>query len=107
MTLAVAKVLRVFLDDLHRPRYGYELMQITGYPSGKVYPILARLEAAEWLVREKEDIDPSVEGRPARYHYRLSEKGAATAQHDLAILSQQLAPPPVRLRGLRPEGGRA
>jgi hypothetical protein len=43
MTLAVAAVLRVFLDDPDAPRYGYELMRRTGFPSGKLYPILARL----------------------------------------------------------------
>src|SRR5262249_52308029 len=60
VTVAVACVLRVFLDDVGAPRYGYELMRLTGYPSGKLYPILARLEAAGWLDAQFEDIDPKV-----------------------------------------------
>jgi DNA-binding PadR family transcriptional regulator len=93
ITMAVARVLREFLADVHRQRYGYDLMQVTGYPSGKLYPILARLVDAGWLVREQEDIDRVRAGRPARYLYRLSEEGAQATQHELAAISEQLAPP--------------
>ena len=44
VTVAVARVLREFVADASEPRYGYELMQLTGFPSGKLYPILARLQ---------------------------------------------------------------
>ena len=54
MTIAVARVLREFLADVGEPRYGYELMQSTEFPSGKLYPILARLQHAGWLCRERE-----------------------------------------------------
>jgi PadR family transcriptional regulator, regulatory protein PadR len=107
LTVAVATVLRVFLDDVAGSRYGYELMQLTGYPSGKLYPILARLEAAGWLDRQWEQIDPSVERRPARCLYRFSKEGAARARNELALLHQQLAPRPRGRRLLRPDGGRA
>lgn len=100
MTLAVARVLREFLADLSRPRYGYELMKLTKFPSGKLYPVLSRLVDAGWLIREREDIDASEAGRPARYMYRLSEEGAVAAQHELAGLSEQLAPPEGQLQGL-------
>jgi PadR family transcriptional regulator PadR len=93
ITIAVARVLRAFLSDVSRPRYGYDLMQETGYPSGKLYPILARLAEAGWLTREREDVDSVRVGRPARYIYRLSEQGALATLHELAAITEQLAPP--------------
>lgn len=37
ITATVGKVLRVFLDDVTAPRYGFELMQRTGLASGTLY----------------------------------------------------------------------
>ena len=93
MTIAVARVLRAFLDDVSKPRYGYDLMRETGYPSGKLYPILARLQKAGWLEREREAIDPAVERRPARTLYRLSSAGAVAARQELAALAAELGQP--------------
>ncbi|MEO3973266.1 helix-turn-helix transcriptional regulator [Streptomyces sp. CAU 1734] len=108
MTVAVAKVLRVFLEDPSQPRYGYELMRVTGFPSGKLYPIAARLQAAGWLIKEEEDVDPSAAGRPPRRMYRLSPGGIAAARLELAALSEQLRPPPARgIRGVPLPGGEA
>lgn len=105
--MAVARVLREFLDDVSKPRYGYELMQVTGYASGKLYPILSRLAVAGWLIREREDVESSRAGRPVRYTYRLSQHGAMAAQSELATLRGQLAPQPSSARPqpcLRPDG---
>jgi DNA-binding PadR family transcriptional regulator len=109
LTLGVVQVLRAFLDDVSEPRYGYDLMRQTGFPSGKLYPILSRLHRAGWLVRENEAVDPAVEGRPARVVYRLSAAGAPAARSQLAALAQQLRPPePARpTRRLHPERGSA
>jgi PadR family transcriptional regulator PadR len=104
MTIAVAAVLRIFLDDITRPRYGYELMRATGYPSGKLYPVLARLERAGWLTKELEDIDPATEGRPARRLYRISAEAVQAARSELATLSAQLQPPARQPHRLRPQG---
>jgi PadR family transcriptional regulator, regulatory protein PadR len=90
ITVAVAQLLAVFLDEDSQPRYGYELMQATGFPSGKIYPILGRLTRAGWLTRVREDIDPAKEGRPARYIYRLTEHGTREARYELAVLRQNL-----------------
>jgi PadR family transcriptional regulator len=106
ITVAVARVLREFLLEPTEARHGYELMQVTGYPSGKLYPILARLVRAGWLTRDREIIDPAREGRPARYLYHLTAAGAESARYELAALSEQLAPPPAVRPRLRPEGGR-
>jgi DNA-binding PadR family transcriptional regulator len=107
MNLTVAKVLRVFLEDVSQPRYGYELMRRTGFPSGKLYPVLARLERAGWLTKELESIDPSIEGRPPRRMYRISVEGIRAARYELAALSEELRPPSWTGERLQPEGGHA
>jgi PadR family transcriptional regulator PadR len=94
MTVAVATVLRAFLAEPAEPAYGYNLMQVTGYPSGKLYPILARLSRAGWLIREREDIDPAAEGRPVRYLYRIDPRCVAEVRQELVGLAQQLRPAP-------------
>ena len=107
ITVAVATVLRVFIDEVARPRYGYELMQLTGFPSGKLYPILARLERAGWLTKEQELADPAVAGRPVRRLDRLSEAGIRAASHELAVLREQLRAPSAQPSLLAPESDRA
>ncbi len=98
----MATVLKVFLEDLDQPRYGFELMKITGMASGSLYPMLAKLETAGWLKRGKEDIDPRSVGRPARVHYVITGSAVSSARIRLAKLSEQYRPPvPNRLR---PEG---
>jgi PadR family transcriptional regulator PadR len=105
ITTTVAKVLRAFLEDTSQPRYGFELMKATGLPSGSLYPILARLEAAGWLASSRENVDPAAEGRPARRMYQISPRGAQAAHAELAELSSQLRPP-VRVPGrVLPQGG--
>lgn len=94
ITLAVAVVLRVFTDAPTEARYGYELMRCTGYPSGKLYPILARLESAGWLTKERESIDPAEAGRPARTTYRITGAGLQQARLELATLHAQLVARP-------------
>jgi PadR family transcriptional regulator, regulatory protein PadR len=107
MTVAVARVLREFLADVSQPRHGYDLMQATGYPSGKVYPVLGRLTGAGWLTRTPEEVDPSQAGRPARYLYRLTAGGAVRARQELAVLSAQLSVSPERRLRLQGEGSGA
>lgn len=104
ITTTVARVLRAFLEDTGRPRYGFDLMRATGLPSGTLYPILARLESAGWLINRPENIDPASEGRPARRMYLISDYGAQAARMELAALSEQLRPPQVSRR-LSPQRG--
>jgi PadR family transcriptional regulator, regulatory protein PadR len=106
VTTAVARVLRIFLDDPVAPRYGFELMQFTRFPSGTLYPILARLERAGWISGRLETIDAAAEGRPPRRLYLLTTEGAQAAGQELAELSASLLPPGQPGR-LRPEGGPA
>lgn len=105
ITVAVARVLREFLTDPREARYGYDLMKTTGFASGKLYPILARLADAGWLTKEVESIDAATEGRPPRRLYRLTPDGTAVARIELARLSAQLAAPPSSARRRQLQGG--
>ena len=84
MTLPTQLVLRALLADPARPLYGLEICQLAGLPSGTIHPILARLEAVEWVGSVWEDIDPAQEGRPRRRYYNLSPRGAELARDALA-----------------------
>ncbi|MEV0156161.1 PadR family transcriptional regulator [Micromonospora sp. NPDC050686] len=91
LTVPVAKVLSALLAEPETPRYGLDLMGVTGLPSGTLYPVLHRLRAAGWLAADWEDVDPVTEGRPARRYYQLTGEGARAARLALAEL-RALAP---------------
>jgi PadR family transcriptional regulator PadR len=63
-------------------RYGFELMDFTGLPSGTVYPILRRLEEQHLVTsRWEETAAAHGAGRPRRRYYELTPAGrAALAQ---------------------------
>ena len=86
ITVPVAKVLSVLLAEPDADRYGLDLIKITGLPSGTLYPVLHRLQAAGWVSADWETIDPTAEGRPARRYYRLTTKGVTAARQALAEL---------------------
>ena len=103
ITPRMATVLKVFLEDPDHPRYGFELMKLTGMASGSLYPVLAKLDGAGWLTKGKEDIDPRAAGRPARTNYTITGAAVSAARVQLAELSERFRPPvPGRLR---PQGG--
>lgn len=58
-------------------RYGFDIMDITGLPSGTVYPALRRLEESA-LVRSKWEKQAIAqrELRPARKYYELTKAGS-------------------------------
>lgn len=91
VTAAVAKVLAAFLEDPEADRYGLDLMRASGHPSGTLYPILLRLQGADWVETHWEEIDPVAAGRPARRYYRLTPDGAVAARTEIAALQQQLS----------------
>jgi DNA-binding PadR family transcriptional regulator len=91
MTASVLKVMAALLADPTADRYGLQLMQDTGLPSGTLYPILVRLERAGWVESHWEQIDPSAEGRPSRRYYRLTAEGAAEARREIAAMQQQMS----------------
>ncbi len=58
--------------------HGYEIMQITGINPGTLYPMLARLEDQAMLASQWQD--SSVDGRPPRHMYSLTEAGRILAK---------------------------
>lgn len=93
VTPKLAAVLMVFLADPDREQYGLGLMRLTGQPSGTLYPLLAKLEQAGWIVARREDIDPRGLQRPARTYYRITPEAAAMARSRLQALSDRYRPP--------------
>lgn len=66
---------------LRRPddwRHGYDLLEETGLKSGTLYPLLMRLKDDGWLDSEWQP--PVPPARAPRHAYRLTSKGAASAQ---------------------------
>jgi DNA-binding PadR family transcriptional regulator len=95
MTIPTQLVLETLMAAPQRERYGLEIGEQAGLRSGTVHPILARLEAYGWLSSRWEDIDASVEGRPARRYYVLTADGVQAAR---AALARAHRPAAVRLR---------
>jgi|SRR5580658_8667738 PadR family transcriptional regulator PadR len=61
--------------------YGFSIMEMTGLPSGTVYPAMRRLERDE-LIRshwERQSI-ADAEQRPPRKYYKLTAAGKATLE---------------------------
>jgi DNA-binding PadR family transcriptional regulator len=92
MTIPTQLVLRVLLDDSAAERYGYEIGEAAGLPSGTVHPILARLEGAGWLESRWEEVDAAEVGRPPRRYYRLTADGVTAARESLARAYQTRKP---------------
>jgi PadR family transcriptional regulator PadR len=100
MTIPTQLVLEALLQDPNRELYGVEIGEYASLMSGTVHPILARLEGVGWLTSRWEDIDPQVEGRPARRYYRLTADGVTAARAAL-----ERAHRPALHRRLRPQVG--
>jgi DNA-binding PadR family transcriptional regulator len=101
----MADVIKVFLEEPSRAWYGMEIMRLTGQPSGTLYPILAKFERSGWLSVGREDIDPKVEGRPARRFYRIAGSAVPVARSQLAALSERYRPPARVRPRLKTESG--
>lgn len=60
-------------------KYGFSIMEMTGLPSGTVYPAMRRLES-DGLIRsqwERQSI-ADAEQRPARKYYKLTTVGISS-----------------------------
>ncbi|MGH3715724.1 MAG: PadR family transcriptional regulator [Micromonosporaceae bacterium] len=88
LTTARVLVLRAFLEDPERERYGLDLALEAGIEPGTIYPILVAFENAGWLESSQEDIDPHAEGRPRRRYYVLTAAGV-TAARDAVLRAEQ------------------
>lgn len=57
-------------------RHGFDILRATDLPSGSVYPLLRRLEAARLVDSRWEDADDAHEAaRPQRRYYTLTPAG--------------------------------
>ena len=72
--------------------YGFEIMRAAHLPSGTVYPLLRRLEAAGLVESRWEDATRAHdEGRPPRRYYTATAEGiAALADARERIRAQQM-----------------
>lgn len=100
-TRAVVRILKAFVDKIDaapggktgdHATYGYELMQVTGYSSGKVYQILARLFNAGWLDRFDNPNASPESGGPPRITYQLRPDAVPGARRLVLEAQQEFAP---------------
>jgi len=76
-------------------RYGFDIIDATGLPSGTVYPILGRLEEDGLVTSSWEDAEAAhAEKRPPRRYYELAAPGAEALERALGRLRalEDLAP---------------
>jgi len=60
-------------------RYGFDIMDATGLPSGTVYPVLGRLERDGYVrSRWESQAVAQREKRPPRRYYEITASGART-----------------------------
>lgn len=73
-------------------RYGFDIMGVTYLPSGTVYPLLRRLEAAGLVASCWEDeAKAHEEGRPARRYYEATPEGRVALAEARERLAAQRA----------------
>ena len=82
LTGPLERVLRAFLADPSAPRYGYDLMKVSGLPSGTLYPMLGRLQEQGLVSSAWAPV--GADGRPPRRYYQLTDDGIETARAELA-----------------------
>ncbi len=103
LTFSAAVVLRAVANGY---LYGFDVSDITGLPSGTVYPALRRLEDNGYLISkwEKHTI-AQAEARPARKYYEMTRAGEEALNEAIRryrLLEQRETRPE---RALRPTKG--
>ena len=99
LSYSVAAILQALANGY---RYGFDIMDVTGLPSGTVYPALRRLEEgrlvdSKW---EKQAVAQR-EQRPPRKYYGLTAEGARALDEALRryrLLQQPSPAPPQRIK---------
>lgn len=78
-------------------RYGFDIMDATGLPSGTVYPALRRMEAEGLISSQWEPEKKALaEQRPARKYYRITRAGAQVLEQ-----AQRRYPLVAKLAGIK------
>ena len=72
----------MILQAIHAGQiYGFSVMEMTGLPSGTVYPAMRRLERDGLIVSKWEQQSiADAEQRPPRKYYRLTRTGKSTLE---------------------------
>lgn len=85
--------------------YGFDVMDVTGLPSGTVYPALRRLED-EGLVRSRWERASLAhdQGRPPRRYYEISASGERWLKEARERFRLLAAAVPRKLKPARAEG---
>ncbi|MGH7749058.1 MAG: PadR family transcriptional regulator [Candidatus Dormibacteria bacterium] len=105
--MPTAAVLRQMLENPAADHYGFALAEATSFPSGTIYPILARLETAGWLASFWEQGDPAELQRPRRRMYRLTGAGAHAAREALTTTQRLLGLVGALPPAVQPQAGKA
>jgi DNA-binding PadR family transcriptional regulator len=93
MTTQTLRVLGAFTASQPDELSGAEIARRTGLQSGTLYPILARLEQAEWLESKWEEGDAHELGRPRRRLYQFTGFGARSARAAYMEVSEMIGSP--------------
>ena len=82
MTIRITHATALILQALASgSRHGFQIMDVTGLPSGTVYPVLRRLERELAVESEWEaEAEASAAGRRQRRVYGLTESGQQLAE---------------------------
>ena len=97
ITLATALVLQAIARG---HRYGFDIVDVTGYPTGTVYPALRRLEHAGYVhSRWEGERHACSEARPQRRYYEITAAGRralASAVERINVFSAVPPPEPAK-----------
>ena len=67
--------------------HGFDIVEVTGYPTGTVYPALRRLERDGYVTSHWEpERTATREGRPTRRYYELTASGVKALDAALQLL---------------------
>jgi len=84
ITLATALVLQAIARG---HRYGFDIVDVTGYPTGTVYPALRRLEHAGYVQSQWETERRAFsEARPQRRYYEITAAGKRALSSAIELL---------------------
>ena len=104
LSYSATVILQALANDY---QYGFDIMDITGLPSGTVYPALRRLEQTGLIDSKWEKaVIAQREQRPPRKYYELTPDGKdalAEAVKRYRLL-EGLAPHPAKIRPSRERG---
>lgn len=89
-SIRMTQITALVLQAIHAGhRYGFDVMEACGLPSGTVYPALRRLERAGLLRSGWEDeTEAHAAGRPPRRTYSLTTRGREALPEAEARLEQ-------------------